>query len=198
VDADPDLTWIDRETAMSRILAQPLLFAPGKGNAHSHSAWVMLAAVVEKVSGQSYGDFVTQELFKPAGMTSTYLHEGLRKVPDKTIAIGYGMTDGGKDNSPKYWGRTSWLVMGSGGMSSTAEDLSRFFTTVHHGTLLSKEALKKFPEGAVLVGGDDRGFLCMHGESGDDSFVLCSNVHKGPNDLGSKIGRELGKMVLKK
>ncbi|HEU4928824.1 MAG TPA: serine hydrolase domain-containing protein, partial [Candidatus Krumholzibacteria bacterium] len=44
VDADPDLTWIDRDTAVQRILGATLLFPPGEGEAHSHSAWVLLAA----------------------------------------------------------------------------------------------------------------------------------------------------------
>ncbi len=197
IDANPDLTWIDRATAVKRIFERPLLFKPGEGNAHSHSAWVLLAALVETVSGQSYGDFLQQELFKPAGMTSTFLHEGLRKVSDRRIAIGYEAESPGKDNSPKYWGRTSWLVMGSGGMASTVEDLAKFITAVHGGTLLAAKQAKKYGgEGGLWAGGDDRGFLCMHAERGKDLMVLMSNAHKGPGDLPSSVGQALGKMVL--
>ncbi len=60
VDVDPDLSWIDRETATRRIMGQTLLFSPGKGRAHSHSAWVLLAAIVEIASGQPYGEFLKQ------------------------------------------------------------------------------------------------------------------------------------------
>ena len=197
VDADPDLTWVDRETALKRIFGQPLLFKPGEGNAHSHSAWVLLAALVEKVSGQSYGDYVQQALFKPAGMTSTFLHEGLRGTDDRRIATGYEGQSVGQNNSPKYWGRTSWLVMGSGGMASTAEDLAKFFTAVRDGTLLSAKEVKKYGgEGGLWVGGDDRGFLCMHGERGQNMFILMSNAHAEPGDLPSAVGQQLGKMVL--
>jgi CubicO group peptidase (beta-lactamase class C family) len=199
VDADPDLTWVDRDTALQRIFGQPLLFKPGQGTAHSHSAWVLLAALVEKASEQSYGEYVDQALFKPAGMASTFLHEGLRKTEDRRIAIGYEGQSVGKDNSPKYWGRTSWLVMGSGGMASTAADLAKFFTAVHDGTLLSGKEVKKYGgEGGLWVGGDDRGFLCMHAERGKDMFILMSNAHAGPGDLPSSIGQELAKMVLGK
>lgn len=199
IDANPDLTWIDRDTAVKRIFDRPLLFKPGEGHAHSHSAWVLLAALVEKVSGQSYGDFVQQELFKPAGMTSTFLHEGLRKVSDRRIAIGYEAESPGTDNSPKYWGRTSWLVMGSGGMASTVEDLAKFITAVHGGTLLAGKQTRKYGgEGGLWMGGDDRGFLCVHAERGKDMMVLMSNAHKGPGDLPSSVGQQLGKMVLGK
>jgi len=197
VDADPDLTWIDRETAIKRIFAEPLLFKPGKGSAHSHSAWVLLAALVEKVSGQAYIDYVTQQLFVPAGMNSTFLHEGLRKVPDQRIAIGYEAQTVGKDNKPKYWGRTSWLVMGSGGMVSTVEDLAKFITAVHDGTLLNAKEVKKYGgEGGLWVGGDDRGFLCVHAERGKDMAIVMSNAHRGPGDLQSSVGEALGRMAL--
>jgi CubicO group peptidase (beta-lactamase class C family) len=199
VDADPDLTWIDRETALQRIFGEPLLFKPGQGSAHSHSAWVLLAALVENVSGQAYIDFVTAQLFKPAGMTSTFLHEGLRKVSDRQIAIGYGGQTVGKDNKPKYWGRTSWLVMGSGGMVSTTGDLARFITAVHNGTLLNSKEEKKFGgEGGMWVGGDDRGFFCLHAERGKDMVIVMSNAHSGPGDLQSSVGEALGRMALGK
>lgn len=198
VDADPDLTWIDRDTAVERIFHQALLFKPGTGQAHSHSAWVLLAALVEKVSGQSYGDFVQEELFTPAGMTSTFLHEGLRKVDDKRIAMGYeGQPGVMSENSPKYWGRTSWLVMGSGGMASTVEDLAKFVTAVHDGTLLNDKERKKYGgEGGLWIGGDDRGFLCMHAERGQDMMVLMSNAHAGPGDRPSALGEKIAMMVL--
>lgn len=41
-DENPDHSWIDREEAVRRILGQKLLFEPGKGNEHSHSAWGLL------------------------------------------------------------------------------------------------------------------------------------------------------------
>jgi CubicO group peptidase (beta-lactamase class C family) len=199
VDADPDLTWIDRDTALKRIFGEPLLFKPGQGRAHSHSAWVLLAALVENASGQAYIDFLQTQLFKPAGMTSTFLHEGLRKEPDRNIAIGYGGQTVGKDNKPKYWGRTSWLVMGSGGMVSTVGDLARFITCVHDGTLLNGKEEKKYGgEGGMWVGGDDRGFFCLHAERGKDMVVVMSNAHEGPGDLQSAVGEALGKMVLEK
>lgn len=199
VDADPDLTWIDRETALQRIFAESLLFKPGQGSAHSHSAWVLLAALVETVSGQAYIDFLEQQLFKPAGMTSTFLHEGLRKEPDRNIAIGYGGETVGKDNKPKYWGRTSWLVMGSGGMVSTVGDLAKFITAVHNGTLLNSKEMKKFgAPGGMWVGADDRGFFCLHAEHGKDMVIVLSNAHAGPGDLQSSVAQTLGRMVIGK
>lgn len=49
---------------------QPLLFDPGTGEAYSNSAYVVLGAVIEKVTGQSFGDAVRTRIGTPLGMTS--------------------------------------------------------------------------------------------------------------------------------
>lgn len=196
VDANPDLTWIDREEAVRRILSADLLFPPGRGEAHSHSAWVLLAALVEIVSKQAYGDFLREQFFKPAGMTRTGLHEDLAGVPDDEIAVGYEGRPVGKVNSPKYWGRTSWLVMGSGGMSSTPEDLYRWMRAIREGRTLSAAAAKKYwSPGGILAGGDDRGFLNMYTEGPGDLMIMCSNAHSRPGDQASAIGERLARLV---
>jgi CubicO group peptidase (beta-lactamase class C family) len=195
VDANPDLTWIDRDTAIRRILASTLLFPPGQGEAHSHSAWVLLAAIVEIVSKQSYGEFLRDQFFVPASMTRTGNHEDGVRFDDKQLAIGYEGRSVGTLNMPKYWGKTSWLVMGSGGMFSTPTDLYRWIQAIRSGRTLSAEEAEKYSEGGVLAGGDDRGFLCMYTEGPEDLFIMCSNSHRGPGDQVSAVGRRLAELV---
>ncbi|MND03030.1 hypothetical protein D3C83_226560 [compost metagenome] len=63
--------------------------------------------------------------------------------------------------------------------------------------VLSSASAQKFGAArGVMIGGDDRGFLCMHAERSDDMFILCSNAHAGPGDQASSVGRRLAEMVL--
>ncbi len=195
-DADRDLAWIDRDTAMKRILGASLRFAPGDDEAHSHSAWVLLAAIVELVSKQSYIDYVRTNLFEPAGMTRTGNHEDAAKFADDQFAVGYGAQTVGKLNIPKYWGKTSWLVMGSGGMQSNPMDLYRWNQGIRAGKTLSPAQAQKYWHGGVLVGGDDRGFFTIYNEGPGDMVILCSNSHRGPGDEASTVGRRLAEMVM--
>lgn len=195
VDADPDLTWIDRDTAVKRILGQDLLFPPGRGEAHSHSAFVLLAAVVEIAAKQAYGDFLRERLFAPAGMTRTGLHEDAARFPDEEFAVGYEGRPAGSPNIPKHWGRTSWLVMGSGGMQSTPMDLYRWLEALRGGKTLSPAQAAKFWTGGVLAGGDDRGFFCLYTEGPGDLFVLSSNAHSRRGDRASAVGERLVQLV---
>jgi CubicO group peptidase (beta-lactamase class C family) len=196
VDADRDLTWIDRQTAIDRILAQPLLFAPGAGDAHSHSAWVLLAAVVELVSKQPYEDYLKSNFFDPAGMTRTGNHESGAAFGDDQFAVGYGGEAVGTPNIPKHWGKTSWLVMGSGGMQSTPGDLYRWHTAIKERKTLGDAAARRYLEPGIVAGGDDRGFFCLYNQGGDDQVIVCSNSHSGPGDRASAVARALVMMAM--
>jgi CubicO group peptidase (beta-lactamase class C family) len=198
VDADPDLSWIDRESAIERILGASLLFPPGQDEAHSHSAWVLLAAIVEMVAKQPYGAFLREYFFDPAGMTRTGNHEECERFSDDEFAVGYEGQSAGTLNIPKYWGKTSWLVMGSGGMQSTPMDLYRWNQSIRNGKTLSPEAAKKYWHGGVLAGGDDRGFLCLYTEGPGDMFIVCSNAHTGPGDAISAVARRLVELVTRR
>jgi CubicO group peptidase (beta-lactamase class C family) len=195
VDADPDLSWIDRETAIRRILGQDLLFAPGQGQAHSHSAWVLLAAIVELVSKQPYGEFLRQNFFIPAGMSHTGLHQYAARLEDSLFAVGYGRSTSGKLNIPKYWGDTSWLVMGSGGMYSTPEDLYKWIEAIRQARTLTPASAAHYWIGGLLTGGDMRGFLCAYTEGPKDYFILCSNTDPMPGSLASGVGDRLEQLV---
>ncbi len=195
-DADRDLSWIDRDTAVARILGSTLLFPPGQGEEHSHSAWVLLAAIVEIASKQSYMDYLRANFFEPAGMTRTGNHEDCEKFADDQFAVGYEGQPVGTLNIPKYWGRTSWLVMGSGGMQSTPMDLYRWNQAIRTHQTLTPAAAKKYWHGGILAGGDDRGFFTLYNEGPGDMFIMCSNAHRGPGDLASSVGRRLAEMVM--
>jgi CubicO group peptidase (beta-lactamase class C family) len=175
-DRDPDHSWIDRAEAVRRILAQQLLFRPGEGRKHSHSAWGLLAAVIEVVGGQPYPQFTRERLFRPAGMKDT----GFFGEPyaEERMAIGYEDLKDGKINAPPYWGPTSWLVMGSGGQVSTTGDMVRWHEALHAGRILSKEWLDEYFEepGGELVGGDQYGFLIVYTQGPGSLMVMTSNA----------------------
>jgi CubicO group peptidase (beta-lactamase class C family) len=175
LDRDPDHTWIDRDEAVRRILGQKLLFAPGSKRRHSHSAWGLLAAVIELVSGESYQDFTRKNLFAPAGMNDTGFFG--EPIPKERLAIGYGVRSDGKVNAPPYWGKTSWLVMGSGGQTSTVRDLRRWLIAIHSGKILSDESKVKYLSrpGSILAGGDTYGFGIVYTEGPGNFMIVMTN-----------------------
>jgi Beta-lactamase len=51
--------------------SEPLLFQPGTASAYSNEGYVVLGAVVEKLTGMSYFDYVRERIFRPLGMSHT-------------------------------------------------------------------------------------------------------------------------------
>jgi len=64
-----------------------LLFEPGTGEAYSNGGYVILGAIIERVSGKSYHDYLREHVFGPAGMKETMPYD--RRSPRSNAAIGY-------------------------------------------------------------------------------------------------------------
>lgn len=194
-DDDYDLSWIDRAEAERRILAQPLLFAPGTGESHSHSAFGLLAAIIERVSGKTYQDYLRDTFFNPIGMERTGFYGEDVRFTDDDMAVGFGQ-QASKINNPRHWGPTSWLVMGSGGMVSSPGDLYKWLQAMYSGEYLSETAIQLYRHGGILAGGSDRGFLMMYHDNPDQTVIISSNQHIEQGDHASAVARALMRLVM--
>jgi CubicO group peptidase (beta-lactamase class C family) len=140
-DYDP----VGREEYARRALASKLLFKPGEGYEYSNAGYSLLAAIVEKVSGQPYETYLTERVFKPAGMRETGYK--LPKWAPERIAHGY--LDGGED-----WGTILqriqepdapyWTLRGNGGLHTTLGDMLAWHRALETDAVLSKEARAKY------------------------------------------------------
>ena len=193
-DSNYDLSWIDREEAEKRILNQSLLFEPGTDRVHSHSAFTLLSAIVERVSGKTYAEYLQTTFFDPIGMERTVFYGDDRFAEDQ-MAVGYGVEAIGDVNIPSNWGPTSWLSMGSGGMASTASDIYKWMQAMHSGEYLSAEAIQKLGRGGFAGGSSDRGFLIMYVNDPDNTVIFMSNNHTDDGDHAMALGRTLLRMV---
>ena len=72
---------------------EPLKLEPGKRFQYSNSGFIVLGAIIEKVSGQSYYDYVREHIYKPAGMKNTDAYEMTANTPN--LAMGY-TNEGGR------------------------------------------------------------------------------------------------------
>ncbi len=115
---------------------EPLLFPPGKGRRYSNAGYIALGLIIEKVSGQSYHDYVRDHVFTPAGMRSSGPSE--RGVASPDVAVGY--TKGGADtagaNLQPNTGTLPARSSSAGGGLSTAKDLLAFDLALREGKLL--------------------------------------------------------------
>ncbi len=78
--------WNPREV-ITRMAEEPLDFQPGQNAAYSNVGCIILGVVIEKVTGVSYNDFLSDRILKPLGMTRTMLGSTSAIIPKR--AVGY-------------------------------------------------------------------------------------------------------------
>ncbi len=115
----------------------PLEFLPGSRMKYSNSGYHLLGLIIEKVSGQPYGRFVAQKIFKPLGMT----HSGYGDDPKLDRVLGYSR---GKEGPPLAATPISMKIpFAAGGLVSSVDDLARWDSAIQAGKLLKKDTWKR-------------------------------------------------------
>lgn len=117
---------------------QPMDFAPGEKMSYCNSGYVLLGAIIEQVSEQSYADFLQQHIFTPLGMTQSGYDEAARIIPKR--AAGYVPASDGYKNAP-YLSMTQPFAAGA--LLSTVDDLARWDAALYTEQLLSQATLQQ-------------------------------------------------------
>ena len=121
----------ERDDVVRTILSEPLAARPGERFIYSNNGYHLLAAVVEKVSGMSFGDYLAAKLFRPAGMSRSGVFTGVWQ--DRPIAVPYNEWERLDDFTA--WKKT-WNY-GSGSVVSTAGDLYKWLQALDADAVIS-------------------------------------------------------------
>jgi CubicO group peptidase (beta-lactamase class C family) len=122
-------------------------FAPGTQWEYSNSGYAVLAMIVEKVSGKSFGEFLNERIFVPLKMKTTLAYEnGKNEVPHRA----YGHTKLGQSelgqSEKDAWQQTDQsptsAVLGDGGIYSSLDDLAKWDRALRDHTLLTEAEMQ--------------------------------------------------------
>lgn len=127
------------EELVTRFRDKPLDFQPGEKWSYSNSGYVLLGYLIEKISGESYAQFVQDNIFKPLGMVESGYDSNSAIIEDR--ASGYAPGQNGIVVNAGYIDMT--IPLSAGGLYSTTEDLLRWEQGLFGGKLLSAASLKK-------------------------------------------------------
>lgn len=115
----------------------PMRGVPGSKFQYCNGGYVILALVIEAVSGRSYHDLIHERVLRPAGMSSTaFLRSD--ELPG-TAAVGYLHTEGLRTNVLHLPVRG----VGDGGAHSTVGDITRFWEALFAGKLVATEVVQE-------------------------------------------------------
>jgi len=120
-------------------------FEPGSRWEYSNYGFILLGAIIEKVTGKSYYEYVREHVYGPAGMTSSGSEAEDIAVPDRSI--GYTRMSG-----PELRPNTDTLPFrgtSAGGGYSTVGDLLQFANALEDHKLLNTEFTDMLTTGKV-------------------------------------------------
>ena len=129
---------LSKDSMIAFIRSKPYSFSPGTKYQYSNSGYFLLGCIIEKLSGQSYADYVQQNIFAKAGMTNT----GADKI-DSILPLrakGYSMNK--KKITNASYISLAW-PFSAGILFSTVEDLYKWDRALYGTTILSDASKQK-------------------------------------------------------
>ncbi len=147
---------------------QPMVSAPGKRWSYNNSGYILLGAIIEKVTGQTYGQFIKQSIFEPLEMKQSYYDDPLQVIPRRVA---------GYDKSPNGFTNAAYISMtqpyAAGALVSTVDDLALWDNALYTEKLLKLESLKQAHISYRLLDGSPTayGFGWMISEYIGHSFI---------------------------
>lgn len=128
----------DTDAVVARFSDLPLEFEPGSETAPSNANYFLLGAIIERVSGQSFGEFVRDHQFIPAGMTASSFGDA--------FATGE-QAEGNVWNDEEFLeppGHIDMSTFGAaGGLVATPADMVRWDSALRSGALISHDAAEQ-------------------------------------------------------
>jgi CubicO group peptidase (beta-lactamase class C family) len=194
-------------------------FAPGSRFSYSNEGFVVLGAVVERLTGLAWHEYAKRNIFKRAGMRSTAYLADDSSAPRRAIGYKFARSDPlGLGARVPNWDSLSWRGGSHGGSFSTAADMVRFLQALQSGDLLKPETVAtlfddgpdksddyalgferhRAGEGRTIIGHDGGG--PMSGINSDAKMIVESGYvyavlgnYDAP--FAQTLGRDIGAML---
>jgi CubicO group peptidase (beta-lactamase class C family) len=222
IEAQPE--WLQawrQDMTVTQLLAftrdKPLDFTPGTDWKYSNTGYFLLGAVIEKVSGQSYADYIQSHIFTPADMSSSCYGSESRVIRQRVP---------GYSRAGKVWVNAPYFSMtqpfSAGGLLSSVDDLWKWEQALATGKLVSPALLAEaysqvqLPDGrksgygfgweigtlgkhsTIQHGGGIQGFSSYELQIADAGFyvaILCNS--DSPAVAPQKLAVQMARLALK-
>ena len=129
--------------------AIPLAFPPGTNWKYSNLGYLTLGILIHKATGEFYGDFLQQRIFRPLGMTTTRIMSEADIIPNRSA--GYRLVNGEVKN--QEWVSPTVNTTADGSLYFSILDLAKWDAALYTDRLLPKSSLTQMWTVATLRNG---------------------------------------------
>ena len=205
---------LPHDSLLAMVQNDSLMFAPGSGFYYNNTGYYMLGMLIEKVTGQRYGDYLAQHLFEPLGLRSTRYCSTAPLI--KHRSQGYAVERGALVNASYI---NMDLPFAAGSLCSTVGDMVKWENALFGGKVVSAGSLAQMTTPAKLTsnrpmpygfglapdtlgshraighGGGINGFISQEEYFPDDSLtvVVLANTAPAPS---AGLARDVARLVL--
>jgi D-alanyl-D-alanine carboxypeptidase len=140
---------IELSSLVQVIGKEPLRFAPGSMQAYSNAGYIVLGAVIEKVSGKPWFEAMREQLLDPVGLTHTRF-DAANAILSRRVA-GYTKGLDGQVANADFISVS--VPSSAGGLVSTIDDLHRWMRALSTGRAINPASFRMMQTPAVLPEG---------------------------------------------
>lgn len=130
---------------LQMVSGQPLNFEPGSDFSYSNTNYLLLTLIVEKASGQSYGQFLKEQIINPLALKETYYELSDANLKSLPFSDYYADLDasGNLQNATAWNKALGNSSVGYGGIAGTARDAIRFMRAFVQGKVVSARSMQE-------------------------------------------------------
>ncbi len=134
---------------LKMVESTPLAFSPGTSWSYSNLGYLTLGLVIHKVTGEFYGDFLRERIFRPLGMRATRIISEADIVPNRSA--GYRLVKGELKN--QEWVSPTVNTTADGSLYFSILDLAKWDAALYTEKLLKRSSLDEMWTVAKLKDG---------------------------------------------
>ncbi len=175
---------------------EPLLFEPGTNRQYSNGGYIVLGLIIEKVSGQTYFDYVRDHIYKIAGMENmTHLEAD---VPTENVASGYtnNWDENDHPGEPRRNNIYTRPACGSsaGGGYSTADDLLKLVVALKKNELSAPKTSEEINQHGIAIAGGAPGINALVESNPETGYVIIVLSNYDPPAV-DKVARKINSFL---
>ena len=179
-----DYEPISDQDFIETVMKSTLKFKVGSDYSYSNIGYSLLALIIEKVTRQSYEQYLYENLWKPSGMETTGYSRP--NFDADLIAIGYGIDykNWGRPTEKKWNGKAPYRhLLGNGGILSTSEDMFKWHKSLMTENVLSKEAKEKLYHPSIRANENSKAIYAYGWDVSKTNRNTFRVWHNGTNNI---------------
>ncbi len=139
------------DASLAKVVTLPMEFKPGSRFSYNGTNYIIIGKIIDKLSGQSFFNYIKERQFKPVGMTNADWGDFYDIVPKKAKSYTFNRFGDGKFNN--VYEAFPAPLRTAAGINTTAQEIAQWVIALQSGKFIQKSNLKTLWKSEVKTTG---------------------------------------------